>query len=125
MPVTVKITLGLMSLLAVIWFAFGILAAGNLITTIPSIQIRLVIGGVAIISSLGIAVFTYLLFRQNRMAYKLTLVLLSLIFLLSFADDLGWVDFSLIVILATVIGLLVKDRAWYLRQKSVNKNASG
>jgi hypothetical protein len=125
MPVTVKITLGLMSLIAAIWFLFGLLAAANLITTIPGIQVRLVIGGMAIACSLVTALFTYLLFHRNRVAYKLTLILLCLVILLSFADNLGWVDFSLIGMTAVTVGLLVKDRNWYLGEKNVTKNAGG
>jgi hypothetical protein len=124
MPVTVKITLGLLSFLAAIWFIFGVLAGANFITTIPGIQVRLVIGGMAIACSLVISLFTFLLFRRNRVVYKLTLVLLCLVILLSFADDLGWVDFSLIGITAIALGLLVKDREWYLGQKKTNKNAA-
>lgn len=119
MPFFVKITLGLMSLLTAIWFVFGVLAAANLITTIPVMQVRLVIGGMAIACSLVTALFTYLLFRRNRIVYKMTLVLFGLIFLLSFADNLGWVDFSLIGITAIVLGLLVKERAWYLGEQGI------
>ncbi len=40
--------------------------------------------------------------------------MMGMILIVSFMDDLGWVDFTLIGITALTLGLLIKDRRWYL-----------
>jgi hypothetical protein len=124
MPVSVKITLGLLSFLALSWFLFGVMAAANLITTIPSIQVRLVLGGLGIACSLVTSLTGFLLSRRFRYVYQFSIILLVFIILMSLMDDLGWVDFSLIAITIAALGLLIKDRSWYLKQPDSEKQSS-
>lgn len=121
MPTSVKITLGLLLFIALCWFAFGVMAAANLITTIPSTQIRLVLGGLGIACALVTSLTAFLLSRRSRYVYQFSIILLVFIILMSIMDDLGWVDFSLIAITMAALGLLIKDRAWYLNNTNSDK----
>jgi hypothetical protein len=38
----------------------------------------------------------------------------GMILILSFMDELGWLDLVLIVVTAITLILLIKDRVWYL-----------
>jgi hypothetical protein len=121
MPVSVKITFGLLTFICLCWFLFGVLAVTGIITTISNFQVRLLLGGIAIACSLVISGFTILLSRRNRLIYRPSVVLLAAIILVSIMDDLGWVDLSLIGITTVTLVLLIKDRAWYLNNPNSDK----
>lgn len=124
MSTSVKITLGLLTFIALSWFVFGVLAATNIVTTIPTTEIRVVLAGIGIACSLVTAVTTFLLSRRSRYIYHFAIILLVFIILMSIMDDLGWVDFSLIAVYLTALGLLIKDRSWYLSQPGSDKPVS-
>jgi hypothetical protein len=119
MPVSVKISHGLLAFIAIVWLVFGILAVTGILVTISIREFRLAIGGMAIACSLVITAFTVLLSRRNHIVYRLTIILLSAIILLSIMDDLGWADLSLIGITVVTLILLIKDRTWYLSSSSL------
>ncbi len=81
-----------------------------------SVLLRFVTGVITIVCSFVIGSSTYCLFRGIKAAYWFTTVLMGMILIFSFMDDLGWVDFTLIGIIALTLGLLVKDHRWYLNK---------
>lgn len=64
--------------------------------------------------SIVLTLITFFMKRQNRLAYLTVISLLMVIILVSFLDNLGPADFILIVFDLTALGLLIKDRAWYM-----------
>ncbi len=113
-PVTTRLTIMLLYLTALVWQCFGLLAIFNMIPTIPAGPVRWIIGFLAIGCSIILTGITYFLNRHNRLAYNGTVGLMVLIIIASFLDDLGLSDIVLIVVDLTILGLLLKDRAWYL-----------
>ncbi len=113
MPVTVRITLGLLIFLASCWCLFGFLVVTGAIVITQSVPLRLAMGAAAIACSLVIGLSTFCMYRGINTAYLFITVLMGVILLVSFMDDLGWVDFTMIGITAFTFGLLIKDRRWY------------
>lgn len=116
MPTTVKISIGLVAFIALFWFGLGILAINNQYVKISIPEVRLVIGILSIGCSLSLAAAAWLLSRRNRITYLGAIILLGLILIASFMDDLGIVDFVLIAITAVTLGLLIKERAWFMQK---------
>lgn len=116
MPLTIKINIGLIAVIALFWFSFSILAFSNQYVRISNDEIRVAIGMLALGCSLCLALTAWLLSKRNRIVYHVTTILLGLILIASFMDDLGLVDFLLIAITAVALGLLVKNRAWFLHK---------
>jgi hypothetical protein len=114
MTPTVKLTIALVGVIAIGWFIFGLATITNLITPIPSGQVRWAIGIIAIACSIVTALAAWLLAKRNPVVYCSTVFLLGMILIVSFMDELGWTDAILIVITGIALGLLIKDRRWYL-----------
>jgi hypothetical protein len=121
MPTTVKISAFLLYLIALCWFIFSLLTFGNVFITIPSGFVRWAIGIITLICSIITAMAAYFLTRRNRMIYLATIGLLVMLIIGSFMDELGWSDAALIVITATTLGLLIKDRAWFFPPDNAGK----
>ncbi len=116
MPASVKINIGLIALIALLWFSFSILAFNNQYVKISNDEIRVAIGILSLGCSLCLALTAWLLSKRNRIIYHATTILLGLILIASFMDDLGLVDFLMITITAVTLGLLIKNRTWFLQK---------
>jgi hypothetical protein len=114
MTPTIKLTIALVGVIAIGWFIFGLATIANLITPIPSGQVRWAIGIIAIACSIVTALVAWLLAKRNRVVYFSSVTLLGMILVVSFMDEPGWTDAILIVIIAIALSLLIKDRRWYL-----------
>lgn len=116
MPTTIKFSIGLVAVIALFWLGLGILAINNQYVKISIPEMRLVFGILAIGCSFSLAAAAWLLTRRNRITYYGATILLGLILIASFMDDLGMVDFLLITITAVTLGLLIKNRTWFLQK---------
>jgi hypothetical protein len=116
-PTSVRVALLLLALDALLWFAFGVVAAWGGIASInhPSI-VRWVMAGLACASAAALAGLTILLGRRSRVAFFLTVILLAIIAILSITDQIGLVDLVSLAVSVVPLALLLKDRAWYLRR---------
>jgi len=118
-PRSVSAALALILLNVLIWFAFGIIVAANVHPALPtSSLIKGVMAFLAFATAGILLILLALLFRQNRVAYFLTLGLLVAISILTIFDDFGLADFVVLIINIAPIILLIKDRAWYLQARS-------
>lgn len=117
-PASVKVAVTLLFFIAFIWLCFGLLVLGNVITTVPAGPIRLIMGLLALCCSIALTLVTASLIGHNRLAYIGMVSLLVLIIIASFLDDIGLLDVILIAIDLATLGLLIKDRAWYLHQNN-------
>ncbi len=115
-PVSAKITIVLITIIALCWLVFGILVVTNSIPTIPSGLYSTLLGMGTIVCSLIIALAAFFLSRRNRIVYYMSVALLGTILVVSFMDDLGWLDFTLIGITAITFILLIRDHRWYLNR---------
>jgi hypothetical protein len=72
-------------------------------------------------SAASLAGIALLLSRRSRPAFFFAISLLAIIVVLSITDQVGLVDLVALAVSAVPLGLLLKDRAWYLR----STNAAG
>ncbi len=121
-PATVRATLLLLALDAVMWFAFGVtVAAGGIASIADPRALRWVMASLACASAAALAGLAILLSRRNRFAFYLAVILLAIIAVLSITDQIGWVDLASLAVSVIPLALLLKDRAWYLRQQAPGK----
>ncbi len=123
-PTTVKLTIGLMLAVSVVWFLFGLLTVMNRVMSIPVGVVRYAIGFTAIGFSLATALAAFFLRKRNRLVYLATIALFGMLLIVSFFDELGWTDILLICATIATLILLIKDRRWFLRDEQAGSNHS-
>ncbi|MBN2556751.1 MAG: hypothetical protein JXA97_12495 [Anaerolineales bacterium] len=118
-PLSVGIGRGLILLNALIWLAFALFLAAGLHPALPDDGItRWVMAALSLMA--GTAEFGLLMIIPgSRLAYCLLLALLSLIAVLSVADEVGLADLIVLLLTLAPIVLLHKDRRWYLSQSKL------
>ncbi len=117
-PITVTLVFALIFLNAFVWLGFTILLAWNLHPALPdSPVIRWIMGILAFGCAGTLITLAVLLGRRNRIAYFLSAGLLALLVVLTFTDEVGWVDAIYLVLAGIPLLLMIKDRSWYLEKK--------
>lgn len=116
LPKSVLITLVLILLNAVFWFGYMVVTMldGTHLTSVPTFVrggIMLLALGAAIILS----VIAMLLKRRNRWGFYAGVGMLTLIALLSITDEFGVLDFFSLLMSLVPLGLMLKERGWYLK----------
>jgi hypothetical protein len=121
-PASVRVALLLLALDALLWFAFGVVVACGGIASInhPPV-LRWGMAGLALASAASLGGIALLLSRRSRPAFFFAISLLAIIVVLSITDQIGLADLVALAVSAVPLGLLLKDRAWYLRKT----NAAG
>ncbi len=115
-PNTVKITLVLLGIVAVIWIVFGIAVVARLHPAFPVEPFfRWGIGSIAILAGLVMARLAVLLWKRKKFAWWLVLIGMSLFAMATFLDQIGWVDLLVLAITVVPIVLLIRDRQWFLQ----------
>jgi hypothetical protein len=116
-PTTVRAALLLLALDALLWFVFGVVVATGGIASIASMPAaRWVMAALAWASAVALAGLAILLSKRLRPAFYLAVVLLTLIAVLSIADQIGILDLVSLAVSVIPLVLLLKDRGWYLRR---------
>ena len=117
-PQSISIALVFIILSAIIWLAFGLIVAADLHPAIPkSDVIRWAMASMSLLTSGILLGFSFLLKRKSRVAYWLTLGLLIIISILTVTDEFGIADLVVLMITLVPLGLLLKDRGWYLQPR--------
>jgi hypothetical protein len=116
-PKSVSITLIFILLNATFWLVYAfIMVFGGIRSFAASSMLKWVMTILAFGSSAALVGTAIFLRRHNRFAFYFGLVLLASIAILSITDEFGLFDlFSLLVSLIP-LGLMLKDRAWYLQR---------
>jgi hypothetical protein len=115
-PLSAKIILLFMLESCLAWFILGILIILNAHPALPDQPV--ILGVMAFLSLAAACVFlvlSLLIYRRNQTGYYLSLAALLLTALLIFLDDFGLADLIVLMVVLIPVGLLIKDRAWYLR----------
>jgi len=124
-PASVRIALALLTLDALLWFAFGAATACGAIASIAQPPLlRWGMAGLAWVSAVFLAGIALLLRRRSRPAFFAAVILLSIIAVLSITDQVGLVDLATLAVSAAPLVLLLKDRAWYLRRSDAPGGAT-
>jgi hypothetical protein len=122
-PPSVRAVLLLLALDALLWFAFGVVAAcGGIASLAHPAIVRWVMACLAWASAAALAGLTLLLTRRSRLAFFLLVILLAIIVVLSLTDQVGLVDLGALAVSVIPLVLLLKDRAWYLRRNDAGKD---
>jgi LPXTG-motif cell wall-anchored protein len=116
-PLTVTVTLVFILLNAFLWLALGFIIALN---ALPGLAELPDTNGILAILSIAVGgillALTFFLYKQSRNAFFLTVAFFVFTSILVIFDDVGLADVIFIVISLIPVILLIKDRAWYLRQ---------
>ena len=116
-PITVTIAFVFILLNAMVWLGFTILVAWNLHPALPdSPAIRWIMGILAFGCACTLVALAVLLAKRFRLAYYPTAGLLALLVVLTLTDEVGLADWIYLILAATPLLLLIKDRSWYLRK---------
>lgn len=119
-PVTVTLNLSIILVNALIWLVLAIIIAANALPglgDLPATKWVLVFLSIAI--AIILLVLTYFLYKHSLKAYYLTLAFFVITSILVIFDDVGLADIIFLIISLIPVGLLIKDRAWYLKLKPI------
>jgi len=119
LPTSVSATLILIILNAAFWLVFAFLVVFG---AIPSIPTDGVIKWVMVILALGVSGFltaiVILLRGRNRLGFYTGVAILATISVLSITDQFGLPDLFTLLISLVALGLMLKDRSWYLQSSN-------
>lgn len=114
-----SITLAFVLICAMIWFTVAVIVATGLHSALPDSQVyRWTLAGFSFLSAVILIILFLLLRSRNKVGYFLTVCFLFFIAMFTIMDDLGIVDFVVLLITLTPIVLLIKDRTRYLQNSS-------
>ncbi len=111
-PGSVSLTLALILVNTTFWLIMGFVFSFKP-TSMPE-GMKWIIVLLAIGSSVILAIIAYMLNKHNRLAFIAGLAFLAVIAFLSITDEFGWLDLVSLLISLIPLGLLLKDRRWYL-----------
>jgi hypothetical protein len=113
-PFSVKLTLVLIVLNSLIWFALGIIIVLNVHPALPDSP---TMKGIMAFLSIAMAVILIVLFvllqKGNRSAYYLLVAFFGFVSILTIFDDVGLSDVIVLSLNIIPIVLLIKDHKWY------------
>ena len=117
-PKTVLAAVLLLSLNAIFWLGFAVIAALGGIPGYDGSGIeKWLLVGLALGTALCLALLAFFLWRRNRFAYISGVVLLGGILVLSLTDQLGVWDILAMASVLTALILMIRDRNWYLSRR--------
>jgi hypothetical protein len=118
-PKTVTTALIMIIINAAFWFIFALIVFLGWVSSISFAGIvRWVMAALALGSSVVLAGIAYFIARRNRTAFFFGVAFLALIAILSVTDEFGLLDLFSLLLNLVPLGLLLKDRAWYLQSKN-------
>lgn len=116
LPRSVSLALWLILLNAAFWFIYAVLVASGVAGVFPLENVvKWVMVGLALGCAVALISATFFLLRRSRLAFYAAVVLLALIAVLSVTDDFGLPDLVSLLLSLIPLGLLFKDRTWYLQ----------
>jgi hypothetical protein len=119
MPASVSAALVLLLLNALVWLAFAVIVAAGVHPSIPGgDQVRWTMAILSLLTAGVLSGLCVFLRKRNRVAYYLTLGLLLVTSFLTVTDQFGLSDLIVLAIMVVPLGLLIKDRAWYLQRET-------
>ena len=120
LPRSVVITLILILLNAAFWLVYAAWTAFGSVGSFSGASVgKWIMVALALCASAALAGMVTFLRRQNPMAFYAAAALLGLIAVLSITDEFGLPDLVSLLLSLVPLGLLLKDRAWYLHAGSM------
>jgi hypothetical protein len=104
---------------ALFWLIFALFAAlGALPASLSSGPLRWGFIFLALCTSFSLVFLVFLLNSRKKAAYYLIMFELTLISILSVTDEVGFLDFFILVVSAAAIVILFLNRSWYLNSSN-------
>ena len=119
-PIIIKVALGFILLVALVWLVIGVLIAAQLHPGLSTSD-PLIHWGMAAASFAAFVVLVALaglLAKRRRLAFFITLVALAVVMLLTLFDQMGWADLLMLLVTLVPFALLIIGRKWFLQQKA-------
>ena len=113
-PVTITISLVLIALSALVWLVFGLsivtglhptIAFDNLVTQMMAV--------LSILSAAALGFLAVFLARRSKLAFWVSVPLLTLVAVFSLADELGFSDVASFLVAAAALACLIAGRRWF------------
>jgi hypothetical protein len=118
-PKSVSTTLIFIILNAAFWLVYAfIMAFGGIRSLAASSVVKWIMTILALGSSVALVGTAFFLGKRNRLAFYFGLVILAIIAILSVTDEFGLLDLFSLLISLIPLGLMLRDRAWYLQSQS-------
>lgn len=122
-PLSVKVCLFLLLLIALLWASFSIYVA---LDGHPSYShmglFKWIMAGLTFFAALVVLVLWFLLRKRGKPAWYLAVMVLAATTLAGLFDDIGWIDVLVMLGSAIPLVLLIKDRKWYLNIPSGSRD---
>ena len=111
-----KLTLILILMIALFWLAFSIIVATGLHPALPDSQLyQWIMAGLAFLTAAFLLIQFFLLKAKKKFAYIVTVAFLTFVAILTIMDDLGLIDFVVLLVTLLPVVLLLKNRKWYFQ----------
>jgi hypothetical protein len=119
LPKSIFATLVLIGLNAAFWLIYALIVAFGLISSFTAYPVlRWTMAILAMGASVCMAGLVLLLYRHSRLAFHACCIMLAAVAILSVTDQVGWPDILTFLISLAALGLMLKDRKWYLQKPS-------
>lgn len=116
---TFAFTLFFILISALFWLGFSIIVATGFHPALPDHKLyQGIMAGLAFLSAAFLFFLYFLLRSKNNFAFYLTIAFLTFLAILTVMDDLGIIDFLVLIITILPIVLLIKDRKWYFQPRT-------
>lgn len=113
---SISIARGFILLNAIIWLGFSMIVATGMHPALPDSGLyKWFLAISAFVSAAFLLLLNFLLKTRTKITFFLTIAFLILIALLTIIDDLGWIDFVVLVVTLIPVVILIKERKWFLR----------
>jgi hypothetical protein len=122
-PKTVIAAIIIIIINALFWFIYAlVMVFGGISSFAHAGTAKWVMAILALVTSVALVCTAYLIARRSRPAFIFGIVFLAMIAILSITDEFGILDLFSLLISLVPLGLMIKDRSWYLQPK---KNQRG
>ena len=115
-PLSVKVCLFLMLLIALLWAAFSFYVALDGHPSYSQLGLfKWIMAELTFFAALILFILWFLLRKRFKPAWYVAVMMLAATTLAGLFDDVGWIDVLVMLGSAIPLALLIKDRKWYLK----------
>ncbi len=111
-----QITLIFILVISIFSFGFSVIVASGFHPALPDSQLyQWIMAGLAFLTAVFLLIQLFLLKAKIKLAYFFIIAFLIFLAILTIMDDLGVIDFLVLLVTLLPVILLIKDRKWYFQ----------
>jgi len=111
-----QIALIFILVISIFWFGFSVIVASGFHPALPDSQLyQWIMAVLAFLTAVFLLIQYFLLKAKIKLAYFLTIAFLIFLAILTIMDDIGVIDFLVLLVTLLPVILLIKDRKWYFQ----------